>query len=554
MQRLTRETALWFGVAFLAALPRLLNLDTLLSNDEARHTLDALSAMQGETSVLQNPLFGFLQLASFTLFGANGFTARIVSAIAGITFCLLPFAWRSEIGRTRALVVSTLLALSPTMWFVSREATGIGFAWLLAFAHLAALRHAHSATAALMLGLLLACGKDALSPLIFVVLVGLLTSILARRDFSRLNLSNFSRRNLALGACAFVIGCTGFFLRPAGLGDVFSGFATWTRELISADNYSLSRLALGFVIVELLVLVFALVGIVLSRSSLATLREPFFWAGIGLFVLAVDRGRTVAHLTPILMCDAYLAAIALNKLLQSLQSEGSWLDTSIAGVSFVLLTFAGLGLRQFAAQSQGGLLTSFLIALILIGGMISACALSYVLGAGLRGTGAALAASLLIYTLGSGYQLTQAQAENPAEPYRVEATSPELEQLAKTVERTAVRATGDPYVLPIGLHVSAPPALKWALRNQFKLESTSDTSGRGALLLPENIKPEASSYIGSRFDVVRSASLDKVNCEESCAPLAKWFAFRELNASAITDSRWVFWLNNELAAKASGQR
>ncbi|MCX7824091.1 MAG: hypothetical protein N2689_00850, partial [Verrucomicrobiae bacterium] len=49
-----------------------------------------------------------------------------------VTNWMLPAALRWQLGRTRALIFGLLLALSPTLWFVSREMGGAMLAWTLA--------------------------------------------------------------------------------------------------------------------------------------------------------------------------------------------------------------------------------------------------------------------------------------------------------------------------------------------------------------------------------------------------------------------------------------
>jgi len=56
----------------------------------------------------------------FKVFGASDFTARLLQAVFGIALVGLPYFLRNQMGRRAALLASLMLAVSPTMLYVSR--------------------------------------------------------------------------------------------------------------------------------------------------------------------------------------------------------------------------------------------------------------------------------------------------------------------------------------------------------------------------------------------------------------------------------------------------
>jgi predicted membrane-bound mannosyltransferase len=132
MRQNTREHALWLVIALSAGVLRFVALNLPLSDSEARFALESLNAARGQTAVLVNPLSGGLQSLALALFGDSSAVARTVATAAGTLMCLLPALLRRTIGRERALALAVLLTISPTLMFVSRQASGEALAWMLA--------------------------------------------------------------------------------------------------------------------------------------------------------------------------------------------------------------------------------------------------------------------------------------------------------------------------------------------------------------------------------------------------------------------------------------
>jgi hypothetical protein len=558
---LTREHVLWIIILLIAAATRAVGLELPLSDGEARVALEALGASRGDSAVLFNPLHGLLQSVLFALFGDGASVSRIIGAFAGAALAALPLLARSRIGRARALTLGLLLAISPTLMFVSRQATGDMLTWTLAAAVIW-LPVSRPIWRACAFGLLLACGIDAPIPVLTALAVRFLdgadtTAARAGLDFSAL------RKPALIGALALAAGASGLLFRPAGLSDVLAGYAAWATGWSNASGFSSGRLLTGFAVNELGLIILALIGAALTLLTRGAQDRPaagIGWLAAGLLTLAVYPGRDPSTVLPLTIGAAWFASIALGRLCEALLTRASWMDWAASGIAFVAFQFASVGVRQYAQQAQDNFLLPLPVAFMLCSALVLAAYLNGDARIGLRGVGAGLAGTLLIYTVGVGVQLTQLRWNNPAEPYVLNAPSAALDALAATVRATSTRATGVPNAVPIVVDPTAPPALRWALREQRNTRAGSEFGALNAAVLPMAAKPTSErGFIGSPFEVLRSSEID-LSCARSaegrldCTRLAKWFAFRTIDpATQIDAQRWTLWLSDSLAAQSGGR-
>ncbi len=571
---LTYEHLLWAALALLAAAMRLWFLDnTPLNNAEAQVTLQSFGLATLGNGITQNPLFGIAQSWLFTLTKPSDFSARLIDVLAGVALCLVPLLLHDRWGRGRALGLGVLLALSPTVWYVSRQADGAILGWTLAFALYAAWRSARRNTSALLLGLLLACGIDGLSPLIACALVIAATG--------ELNVHLISRRFGLIALLALVLGSSGLLLRPAGLGDVFGGVAAWFTRMTTTGTLPLGRAFMGLWVYELPLLFGTLGSLILlivggrqaagghqvagghqlfggrqfDRAEIAWLS----WLGAGLILLVLDRGRSAADVVPIIIGLAGFTTRILDWLSTNLYRFGRW---SLEGPYIALMTVtyicAGLGIRQYASTNDSSWLMLSLLAIVLSAAAITSTGMLGDMGIGVRGVVAGLALNLLLYSVAAGAHLVWVQPTNPAEPYITEAVPMDVRTLAQTVQTISTRSQGDPNVMKVQIQRNAPASLRWALHDQAAVLVTENTGDEGVIITPETAPPTPrgnSGYVGSKFVVQTRSSLDSVRCNRNdtrldCTPLARWFAFRKGDTPAQTS--WVLWVRGDVANKASG--
>jgi uncharacterized protein (TIGR03663 family) len=119
------EVALFGALISLALGLRLVNLGTrAIHHDESLHMYYAWQFFNGDGYVHVPFMHGPFKFIStglvFRLFGDSNFTARLVFALAGSAVVGIPYFLRGFLGRTGAIVAALLLALSPTLMYVSR--------------------------------------------------------------------------------------------------------------------------------------------------------------------------------------------------------------------------------------------------------------------------------------------------------------------------------------------------------------------------------------------------------------------------------------------------
>jgi predicted membrane-bound mannosyltransferase/sugar lactone lactonase YvrE len=119
------EVALYGSFVSLALGLRLWHLSgRAIHHDESLHMYYAWQIFKGQgyqhVPFMHGPFKFFSTALVFRLFGDSDFTARLVFALFGSALVGLPYFIRGFLGRAGALFAALLLALSPTLLYVSR--------------------------------------------------------------------------------------------------------------------------------------------------------------------------------------------------------------------------------------------------------------------------------------------------------------------------------------------------------------------------------------------------------------------------------------------------
>ena len=125
----------WLAYALLAALVFLLRtaeLDTV--SPRAGEIPGFLAAWRDQP--MSSPLLFWAERVGFGLLGGTVFAGRILTALVGAAVVFSPVLFRSELGRTRAFLLTVLLATLPPLFIASRTSEGV--VWTLAVAALMA--------------------------------------------------------------------------------------------------------------------------------------------------------------------------------------------------------------------------------------------------------------------------------------------------------------------------------------------------------------------------------------------------------------------------------
>jgi hypothetical protein len=462
------------------------------------------------------------------------------------------------------LWLSAFLTLSPTLWFISRQADGASLAWALALACFCAWKASDQILSGAFMGLLLACGQDAFTPLLVVV---------AARLADRMVALDWRRFGSAVGV-ALVLGSTGLLLRPAGLGDVFNGLAAWWQQVITPGAYVTGRLLMGLAVYEPLIYLTALVGFVwllMPRTINQVFSKNLVYGALrneavslaritmGLALLLIMQGRQPSNLIPLIVGLAGLASYGANAISNNISAYAQLKrEGSLMMISLVLCLFGGLAVRQYAASGENSWLLLLVVAIVFTLALVAFGNVVGELSIGLRAATCALGLVLGLHTLATAVQLTHTHPANPAEAYAIAPAPKELRTLAETVANASNRAYGEPHVMPLDVSESAPPSLRWALRYQTQQSIKAGNADSASALMPESQRPQGeAAFVGSAFAVQRSANLSAARCNIQserldCASLARWLVFRE--AGTPKTDVWVLWLRSDVAALASGVR
>lgn len=344
---ISAEWLAYLCLALLALLLRVAELDNLpLSDAEVGSALHALHSIEddapGTARAASSPLVFISQLLTFSLLGANEFSARIVPMLAGFALTLTPLLFREHLGRTRTFVWACLLSLLAIPIASSRAADGSSFTPLFALLAVWMVRRywysqrlSDARWAFLLVTLMTLLSSPSSIPLLFIMLAaGWLavwrTAISApqRLDLPGDDILQLAMRRLRafpLGQTAFVplatvgLVATCFMLNPAGLGAVSQLIANALGGITQSAAIDGTRL--GFVALlahEPLLIIFALGGAwLLWRHGDVTYIDRFAaaWALIGALALLLYPGAGPADAMWVVLPLTLLASYGIAQLM-----------------------------------------------------------------------------------------------------------------------------------------------------------------------------------------------------------------------------------------------
>ncbi len=310
---ITLERLAYMAIAALALILRLASLHVAPMSPveavQAMAALDLVTERGALTAAGASPLLLVLQWLTFLLAQATETAARIVPALAGTTTVLLAYGLRAELGRLGALAAALLLAVSSTLVFWSRSATGESLALLAGMAlivGLAGWRRSGGAGWLVWLAVALA-GLLLSAPIGYSIL-------LAAAPLAAMALLPAGNRRQAvagLGTAGLVfvlvllLGATGFFFLPGGLAAVAELPAAWlagftgsgtlapdasagvaSSSLAMTGTSSVLGLGINLLWLEPLVLMAGLAGLVIGLRRRHWLAQGLgLWLAVALLLL-----------------------------------------------------------------------------------------------------------------------------------------------------------------------------------------------------------------------------------------------------------------------------
>lgn len=455
-----------------------------------------------------SPLLLWVQSFSFGVLGGTTFAARVVTALAALALVMTPALFRGELGRTRALALTLLLAFTPPLIIAGRSASPLIWSALLGVLSLRAwLDHVASPSAGRgVRAVMLAAATIFLSGpagLVTLLLIGL--SAAAALVFSSADAESESagRNRFAAVitaarsvswqtagiASALMVAAvaTGFMTAPSGaasIGRLLEGLGAYvTGSPVSTISLSLFYQPLTWIL--------AIAGLIVLRGIGWSGPDRFFTAALLLNLPLALVAPDAHHTVLIAVTVAGLASGALAACLAPDRRQKLYADQEVArgdelarlyapAAGRFILTFVIFALlfilsvhmqgaaREFlqieggsieglidrmqtgvaSAEFRVGLLWTVITALFLLIGFFLAASL-WGNRVTLQGFGLGLTAMLLISQLSAAWYVTSFNAYNPVEPWNHRTTGQPYELLEKTVHDLTLRESQAFPLLPI---------------------------------------------------------------------------------------------------------
>ena len=608
---LTLERAAYLGLVLLALVLRLVHLGVPpLSDNEAAQALVAWRVYQSQPvqQAGYSPLLVTLNLLSFGLLGGTEFAARLGSTLLGVALVLLPYGLRTQLGRSGALFTSALFALSPTVVYFSRVASGemaaavgglaltVGFfGWLdslpgppvsgpeasdyqpsLSGSSFRPSVYLFLAAAGLVL--LLTASPSSYSTL--ALLVGFLVlavivgggrhATTAREGLRALRLQRVSWGNLglALGA-GFFVAATGLLINLGGLAASSDLLTTWLLGFAPSAMVAGAYPAVFLLsLYEPLILLAGLFGLsvgLLRRRLIDLFLAWWFFGGIALNLLRPGRmvGETLVSLVPLTL----LAGMALGMLWDALRREGSWQKEGIIAVTGLVI--GGYALVSLMSYTRTGGMTVWLpvAGLGLFAVLVALFWVWYDGSAALRGAALVAVVLLAAFAVATGSRLLNQKLADPHQPLVYAPAAEGIPAMRQVLEQVSSWRAGDAHLLNIVADRHLGPAIEWQLRSfpnvtwvdrldRLSPEIAGGSSGASSqgtgglddsavyLTLADQTVSSEDSYVGQDFAIRAAWSPAGLQGQS----LIRWILLREAPTPADVE-RAVLWVPGSLSAK-----
>ncbi len=330
--------ALWLRVSMLDAAP--------VTEFEAQQFLHAWHTVEddapGSYSVARSPLTYVTQLLTFSVLGADEFSARIGTAVAGFALAMSPLLFRESLGKTRTFVWTILLSFLTVPLTTSRAADGTSFMLLFAVLSVWMIRRywysqqfkdACWAIVALT-SMLLLSSPSGLPLLVIMIAAGWLavwrTAISApqRLDLPGDDILQLAVKQLrafpfastmAIPLFVTIVSSTLFLFEPAGLRTVSQLLESSLSGITqSASSHGLRLGFAALVLQEPLLIVFACGGAwLLWKHGDVTYVDRFAaaWAALGALGLLLYPGASASDALWVVLPLSLLASYGITQLL-----------------------------------------------------------------------------------------------------------------------------------------------------------------------------------------------------------------------------------------------
>jgi len=528
LEYLYKMEILLFIVVFLFGLIiRFINLGSIpFTTAEAMSAYQALQLSRGnlDLPVSQPAYFGLTGLL-FMLFEPDGFWARLVPALFGSLFILLPIAFRQQLGNKMALFLSLVIAIDPLHIASSRMIGSqlIGLLGIILFLLMLARQQPVLAGIGITLAVL---GGDVLWTVLVSIGLALLFDRLLlnnRRNFFHESLfANFSVNKRFLVNClaAFLVGLfllsSGFFKYPAGLGNSFVGIQLFLQKFAQPSGVKPWQVLLAMLVYGFIPLTFGIwqgIRSLVKHDQIGSLL--FLVALFSLLIIVFQPGRQVLDLVVPISIFWFLAARLLGSRVVDLR-EISWVKTAVALFSIVILGFLAMNVRSmgnyvFSQPEFVSHLVAFLVGIILLIIVILLVGFGWQFSYALHGLVIGAFIFFVMSTFAMSLPGIMGRSGNKHELWQTSPIISNADAIISPIEEISGRALGEQTEVDIALIGSDQQSLLWTMKKFVDLKNYAT--------LPQALQP---SVIISSNDLSGEVSASYRGTETSVYTEPAW--------------------------------
>lgn len=565
-RRIDMSTIAWSSLVIVGALiaagfARLSQLGAnALSREEATRAFDAWLYYSGTEPdpgrAIANvaPAPTILEALGFFLFGAGDAAARFPSAILGIGVLLLALGLRPLVGGRQVAGMIGLMAISPTLVFISRtvgvEATAL-FALMLILVGVLraglpgvdgnaseASRFRWAIAVGVGLGLAIGSGEAAISGLLALAAGFALASLggAAEHPVRRSLIALRADPRALMGAgVAFLATLLVLFTRVfsdiSALAGLPETFADWARLLTTAPSTTPTQFfVLSVLLYEFGGLVLAVAAVTRREQSDAsrTLSDLLGgWFLIALVLFSLSAGRAPEHVAYIALPLILLGGIGLGDLAARIQERRGIDGRAAAFIAtgiLALIAFAAVAVLTGRAREMGDSISVDVVFVLLLVAIPAVATLVYLARIDNQIIGASRVGSLVLVTvtivfLVFGFramvELSYANLDAGSELLAQETSTPAVRPLVQRLNRLGIDLSrtdsdaedptgGHGLVVAIDRRVEQP--MRWYLRDfpnaTVVPEGQAAMSGAQVVIAPDESGMTAAGYAPESYALV----------------------------------------------------
>lgn len=562
-----------------------------------------------------SPITLWLQMIAFSLLGGTELAARLVGVIGGITLTLMPLLFRNRIGREQTFWLSLLLGLSPVAFAASRTADPV--IWLMIFlvGALWALwnywESRQPADAMWLAGFVAAFLflADAGAIGLMIVIVASLAIAFAwsiatspdERDTPGddliFDLQSFVQKMpyAQMGGIVLlviIVGGAGFFIYPPAMNSIAQLLINGLRDIvISPESGQPVWALLSAIVYNPLLIIFGVVGagwLLIENQARFVERIVMAWFAVAFIALLLYQGSTPADALWLMLPAALLTSVVARELTVNhaplfLYGDSirvgdeqafwwlKWLLSSIFVGLLVMFTvhIQEVGRNLFLIPSDSNIFIFFTDAQFaiarasLIWSVITAMfivVVSFLLASlwgnatGLQAVGLGSLLFMLTMGVGTGWNITVTNANNPAELWHLRTPTRDAHFLRETLFEIADRNTLGFPLIPVtvvtegSFKLDDSGLVAWLIRDfeNAQFVSTVEQARQDEIVLipVSNVSVEApepelgGSYVGQPFVLENHWLPSMLGRNE----WLQWLMQRRVNDDTYITENMILWL------------